>query len=313
MSKILSAAWVCFSCVLLPYVASSGTVTGRILCDADTNMVADAADVGIGGVRVIVVSEAGGYSNSAVTLADGSFSMSLPDFDAFAYRQDPLSQSYVERLAPDTLPADAVVLFPQPALGTNPVYYISPAIASNNTPIFYISLAGSSTNGDWLISSASCQTEMQSNTCRLSGRGAIRGAENRVEHSFGGSVSPNGRNGLPRGNWTHQARTLNLRFKGNLIDTVLCAGGTSDGSAIEFSGRGTLTSGKGKKATVTPVLFTVHSEDHGQPGAGKDTYYIRVYNQAGETLLLVNGDSENPENIVPVPISKGNLRIRTAQ
>src|SRR4051794_19549689 len=213
MLKTLFAAWTCLACVWLPCAARAGTVTGRIRCDANTNGFADSGDVGISGVMVIVVGEAGGFSNSAVTVADGSFSMSLPDFDAAAYRRDPLSQSYIESLAPGTLPADAVVLLPQPALGTNPVYYITPAIASNSTPIFYISLAGSSTNGDWLISSASCQTVMQSHTCRLSGSGTIRGAGNRVEHLFSGSVAPNGKNGLPRGNWTHEARALNQRFK----------------------------------------------------------------------------------------------------
>jgi hypothetical protein len=313
MFKILAFACVSLSFVCFPFSPRAGTVTGRILCDANTNMVADPGDAGISGVMVIVVSEAGGFSNSAVTLGDGSFSMSLPDFDASAYRRDPLSQSYIERLAADTLPADAVVLVPQPALGTNPVYYITPAIASNNTPISYISLAGSSTNGDWLISSVSCQAEAQSNSCSISGSGTIRGTTKHVEDSFGGNVSPNGKNGLPRGKWMHEARTLNLRFESKHIDAVACAAGAGGGSAIEFSGRGTLTSGKGKKAAVTPALFFVHAEDAGKPKAGKDAYYIRVYNQAGDTLLLVSGDSGNPENVVPVPISKGNLRIKTVQ
>jgi len=310
MLKLLAAA-ICSLCVWLPYAAQAGTVTGRILCDADTNMVPDAADPGISGVRVTVVSEAGGFSNSTVSLPDGSFSMSLPDFDAFAYRQDPLSQSYVESLAPETLPADAVVVFPQPAIGTDPVYYITPSIASNGSPISYISLAGISTNGDWLISSAACQAAMQSTACRVSGSGSIGGRGKQVEHSFGGNVSPNGKTGLPKGNWKHDARTLNLRFKSKQIDLVTC-GGANGASVIEFSGRGTLTNLKGKKgkSKSTDALFTVHVEDNGQPGGGKDTYYICVHNQAGENLLLVSGDPENPSNIVPVPISKGNLRIK---
>jgi hypothetical protein len=92
---------------------------------------------------------------------------------------------------------------------------------------------------------------------------------------------------------------------------VTC-GGANGASVIEFSGRGTLTNLKGKKgkSKSTDALFTVHVEDNGQPGGGKDTYYICVHNQAGENLLLVSGDPENPSNIVPVPISKGNLRIK---
>ena len=321
MLKAFSAAWVCLCYVCLLHPARADVVTGRIMCDANKSMTANAGDAGMAGVMVVVVSEAGGFSNAAVTAADGSFRMTIPNFDPLAYRRDPLSQSYIETLTPSTLPADAAVLFPQPALGTTPAYYINPA-APPSPLVYYVSAAGSSTNGDWLISSSACQGVVQSNACVLSGSGAISGASNRVEHSFSGSISPKvKRNGFRLGNWTHEARALNLRFRSTEIDAVSCAQGTDATAtgagdtwkAIEFSGRGTLRSRHGQRTESTRVFFTVWAEDHGTPGAGKDSYYLRVYNNEGATLLLVNGDPANPENIVPIPISKGNLRVRSAQ
>jgi hypothetical protein len=320
MLKNISTIGLCLCLAgLATSAAHGGTVVGRVLCDANNNNTNDTADLGMAGVMVVVVSEAGGFSNSTVTLPDGSFSLSLPDFDAAAYRRDPLSQSYIESLTPSTLPADAVVVVPQPALGTNPVYYITPQ--TTNSPIFYISLAGSSTNGDWLISSAACRGQSsQTNACRLTGSGRVLGESNRVD-TFSGSISPKvKKNGFRQGNWTHVSKALNLRFKSTEIDAVVCeqGGGVSvvdtngTANAIEFTGRGTLRSLRGKKKVSTSVFFTVWATDQGTPGAGKDSYYIRVYDQNNETLLLVSGDPANPENIVPLPISKGNLRIRSA-
>jgi hypothetical protein len=313
MQKSLFLAGLCVFYVCLADPARAGVVTGRVLCDANNNMTIDDGDVGMSGVMVTVVGEIGTYSNSAVTAADGSFSMTLPDFDAFAYRRDPLSQSYIERLSPSTLPSDAIVVFPQPALGTNPVYYISPQ--STNSPIYYISLTGSSTNGDWLISSASCRAVPQTNTCRFAGSGVIRGDSNLVEHSFSGSISPKlNKKGFRQGKWTHLARALNLRFQSTEIDSVSCSqvagiSGISVVNAFDFTGRGVLRALRGRKQPSTPVFFTAHVEDGGTPGAGKDAYYFRAYNEAGDTLLLVSGDPANPENITPVLISKGNLRV----
>jgi hypothetical protein len=308
-----AALFFCFALLSLAPVRA-GEVVGRVLCDANNNLTNDEADLGMAGVMVVVVSEAGGFSNSTVTLANGSFSLTIPDFDAAAYRRDPLSQSYIESLTPSTLPVDAVVVIPVPALGTNPVYYISPQ--TTNSPIFYITLGGSSTNGDWLISSAACQSlSTQSNACRISGSGTIGGESNRVD-TFSGSVSPKlKKNGFRQGNWTHVSRTLNLRFKSTEIDSVSCGPtetNTSEASIL-FTGRGTLRPLHGKKKSSTPVFFTVSAKDLGSPGKGRDAYYIRIFDQDNTTLLLVSGDPGNPENIVPVPITRGNLRIRAAK
>jgi hypothetical protein len=315
MTKSLSTAGLCLFVASLLCSAHADVITGRILCDANKNMTADAGDAGVAGALVVIVSEAGGSSNAAITAADGSFSMTIPNFNASAYRQDPLSQSYIETVSASTLPADATVVFPQPALGTTPAYYIAPA--STNSPLMYISAAGVSSTGDWLISSSACQGIMQSNACRVAGSGLIKGASNRVEHSFSGSVSPTvKKNGFRQGNWTHEARALKLRFRSTAIDAVSCAEGTdgvSEVNAIEFSGRGILHNRNGRKTVSTPVFFTAWAEDHGTPGAGKDGYYIRVYDAQGVTLILVSGDPANPENIVPVPISRGNFRVRPAQ
>jgi hypothetical protein len=162
---------------------------------------------------------------------------------------------------------------------------------------------------------------MQSNACRIFGAGTIRGESNRVD-AFSGSVWPKlNKHGLRQGNWTHVVRSLNLRFKSTAIDSLACAhedgvGGPGGAkvtmNAIEFTGRGTLRPLRGKNRTATPVFFTVRAEDLGRPGAGHDSYYIRVYDQDGVTLLLVSGDQADPENIVPIPLSRGNLRIRSA-
>jgi hypothetical protein len=83
--------------------------------------------------------------------------------------------------------------------------------------------------------------------------------------------------------------------------------------ALEFSGRGIVRDSQAKKAVSTPVFFTAMVADSGKQGAGKDRYYIRVYDGAGATLILVSGDHANPENIVPVPISNGNFRVTPAR
>ncbi len=320
MLKTIPALGVCLGLASVLHSARADVVSGRVLCDANNNLTNDAGDLGLASVMVVVVSEAGGFSNSTVTLPDGSFSLTIPNFDALAYRRDPLSQSYIESLTPGTLPADAMVITPQPALGTNPVYYISPA--TTNSPLVYISAAGELTNGDWLISSAACQgSSLQSNVCRIFGSGTIRGDSNRVD-SFSGNVSPKlKKNGFRQGNWTHVSRTLNLGFKSTEIDSIACGQGTGASltdtnaatDAIVFTGRGTLRMLGGKHRTSTSVFFTVSAEDSGGPRAGGDTYYIRVYDQDNVTLLLVSGDPANPENIVPVPLTKGNLRIRSAK
>src|ERR1051325_2178851 len=155
MTKSFSPGERCLCCLVLLLPARADVVTGRILCDANTNMNADAGDPGLSGVMVVIVSEAGGFSNATVSTADGSFTMTIPNCDSLAYRRDPLSQSYIETLSSATLPADATVLSPQPALGTTPAYYLNPAFPPG--PLFYISAAGTSTNGDWLVSSAACR------------------------------------------------------------------------------------------------------------------------------------------------------------
>jgi hypothetical protein len=317
MNKISCALGLCLALSLADtaLTTKADLVTGRILCDANNSMTFDSGDKGIAGVLVTVRSEAGGFTNSTVSGSDGSFSLSIPNFDVLAYRRDPLSQSYVEWLSPDTLPGDAVVIFPQPALGTNPVYYINPAYQTS--PLDYVSLAGQSTNGDWLISSASCRgATLSSNACRLTGSGVIAGATKHMEDSFGGSISSKrNKHGLLTGSWKHTSRSLKLSFKSTALDTVDCSQsspttGSSAFGALSFSGRGTVRSQQGKKTLSTPALFNAYVEDHGK-GAGKDLYYLRVYTQDGTTLLLISGDPANPENVVPAPLTKGDLRVKT--
>ena len=214
--------------------ARGDLITGQVLCDSNTNMIADAEDTGLAGVRVVIVSQSGGFSNSTVTAADGSFSLMIPPFDPLAARRDVLSQVYLETLDPSTLPLDATVIFPQGVFGPPPSYFINPSFT--NTALSFVSAAGSSPTGNWLVSSATCQgvptptptpiptptpapTPGESptpgvtpspvpntNQCRLNGSGVIKSGK-QTQHSFSGSVVSQAKKNGSHGQWTHTCAT----------------------------------------------------------------------------------------------------------
>jgi hypothetical protein len=316
------AAWVL---AIAPYGNTSlraDVVTGRVLCDADNNQVIDPGDIGLAGVTVGIRSQGGSFTNFTVTGPDGSFSLEIPVFNDLANRQDPLSQIYVETIVPGTLPAGATVLLPQsPFAGENPDYYIAPA-APGGVPLSFHSAAGDSTTGDWLIASASCQSTgqtnvpppvpptLQTNACALSGAGSILSSGRHAAHIFSGGVIPGtSRRPAPRGHWTHDARDQKLRFSSTAIDSIAC-GSDMNLKQILITGRGTLSSYGGKRTPRIAVLFILWVQDAGRTRTGHDLYYLRVYTADGATQLLVSSDSGNPNDIAPVPISRGNLMIR---
>ncbi len=64
------------------------------------------------------------------------------------------------------------------------------------------------------------------------------------------------------------------------------------------------------------MSFQARFEDRNEPGSKGakdvdliDRYYLRVYDGSGTTLLLVSGDTNNPVNVVTVPIIDGNFQI----
>jgi hypothetical protein len=197
-------------------------------------------------------------------------------------------------LNPSTLPPGSTIIFPLPITTISPTnaYYID--YLADLVNVGFNSGTGFTTNGNWLINSPACQNV----ECKLSGGGVIKGAK-KVEHSFGGQITHLG------GHWTDVAHALNLQFKSTTIDTVQCIGT----NAMMFTGTGVLKGIGGKKINYGTVSFTAFVEDFGQPGKNADRYYLRVYT-GNTTLLLISGDPANPTNIVPVPISGGNLKVR---
>jgi hypothetical protein len=97
MIKTLFTVFVCLASASALRSVHADLITGRILCDANQNLTADAGDAGVAGALIVIVSEAGGFSNAVITAANGSFGLAIPPFDASAYRRDPLfSLSSVE-------------------------------------------------------------------------------------------------------------------------------------------------------------------------------------------------------------------------
>src|SRR6185436_11551541 len=80
-------------------------------------------------------------------------------------------------------------------------------------------------------------------------------------------------------------------------------------SFIEFQGTGTLKGIGKNKVNYGNVQFFARAEDVDEPGHKTDRLYLRVFNSAGTTLLLISADSPNPLNVAPVTISTGNLQM----
>lgn len=311
MKKLLLPLACLFGAALVSS-APAATVTGFVLNDVNHNSTFDSGDAGIANVQVIIVSQAGGFSNATVTAADGSFSLTIPNFDPLALRRDPLSQSYIETLNPATLPAGATNLFPQPItyLSLTPAYYID--FAADLTNVTFTSGTGPTPTGDWLINVPAGLAA----DCSLTGSGAIstKGRQKKIEHSFQGRITPAG------GQWTDLAHQARLQFKTTQIQTSEC--GTIEGTAagsnsvpfnvMDFTGLGTLKGIGGSKTNYGTVNFTARVEDHGKPGKKADRYYLRVYSSDGATLLLVSGDQTDALNVITVPISSGDLRLTHA-
>jgi len=137
---------------------SMTTVHGHVYCDANGTGQLDSGDQPLAGVQVIVRQEYGSYSNSTVAASDGTFNVTIPNFDLNAYRRDPLSQTYVETVVASTLPPNSTILFPQPItyISPTPAYYVDFASTNSNSLIFN-SGTGATTTDEWLISSPACQ------------------------------------------------------------------------------------------------------------------------------------------------------------
>jgi hypothetical protein len=251
------------------------------------------------------------FADSAQTDGNGYYMIYLPDCPG----------EFTVTLDAATLPADASVL--TPVGGTASVV---------TTDSKY------SETVNWDLDTISCATAV----CWFTGGGAKMDAllslkaatrESKVngrntDQAFGGNVYPgcNPTSGQG-GNWNHVDRISNLHFKGTAIQVVDCGnvtpppppGSTSPVTPynyIEFVGTGTLKGIKGNKADYGTVYFRARCEDRNEPGSRGategslvDRYYLRVYDLAGNTLLLVSEDPSNPTSVAPTPITTGNFQL----
>jgi hypothetical protein len=288
--KKLSISLAALMFFLAANTSQAWFATGYILCDGNQNRTIDLADTGIPSVLVLVTNTSGTFSNAGWTGPDGYFLIALPE-DA---------GSYVETLVAETLPPDSGVLVPNP-----PAFSFS--LPNGDATVF---------DASWLINNPGCQDV---GGCWLTGGGTV-GSGKKPDHSFGGNVYPGCFSTAGQGGqWTDVAHNLKLQFQGTVVQTVRCGNivGIPPGSDspvtpfnfIEFSGTGTLKGIGGNKANYGTVNFYARAEDSAEPGKKTDRYYLRVYSTDGTTLMLVSGDPSNPENIVPMQTSGGNLQL----
>ena len=285
--------------LLLPLTAIQlhATTTGFVFCDSNQNGQFDNGDTPMPGVLVVVTNTSGTFSNANWTASpDGAFVIAVGS----------PTDTYVEYIHPATLPADATVI--QPAGG---IYTFT--LGPSNTEF----------SGNFLVSSSTCTNgappppppATNGMTCCLHGNGSICGPNHRPTFIFGGSAMPScGSTNGDSGEWEIVAPCQRLRFEGSVFEIVNC-GEDQDASSntfkfIEFQGAGTLKGYGGCHANHGVVYFFAHAEDHGHCKTA-DELYFHVYAADGTTLLLIGGDDNNPTNVVPVPISIGNLTIGT--
>lgn len=306
--RLLLAAALSF--LLLSDVSRAAIVNGTVFCDANQDGIIDTGDVGIPGVLVVITNENYSFSNSAVTIADGSFSIQIPNPSASAAAHDPLSQIFVETLDPASLPDGSTILIPTALtnLTSTPSYFITYVTTTNQTNLVFTSGRGNSSTGDWLINNPECGS---AGNCQLSGDGHISVApimgHREVDHSFGGTILSGN---PPSGQWTDTSHSLKLQFKSTSIQSVICGTGS-----IEFSGTGTLRSLSGRHLDVeNPLQFTVEIENlsagNGRKTKTVDAYYLRVFNSNSNTVELISTDVADPADISPVPVTLGHLIIQ---
>jgi hypothetical protein len=280
--------------------AHAWDTSGTVLCDVNRNAGFDASDLPLGGVRVLVQSAS--FSGSAVTDGSGQFFISLPE----------VPDTYTATLDSTTLPVGSNVIIPG-----SQFQFVTQPTGDNEF------------NQNWLVDSPQCRLQ----ACWLTGGGTkfepITGtnlAQRGPQVTFGGNVHPGcSATAGAGGNWNHVDHSQKLHFQGTAIPTVQCGNvpGIPAGSSspqtpvnfIEFSGTGTLRGVAGNKTDFGTVNFFARAEDRNEPGSNGakdgaliDRYFLRVFDSAGNTLLLFDGDGD-PATVDPVTITGGNLQI----
>ncbi len=281
------------ACALLGLLSSiqivdAWHVAGNVYCDLNGKGLISAGDLPVQGVLVVVTNLSGSYSNAAFTGNDGSFYIQLQD----------LPDSYVDYIRADTLPAGTTAVLPGSAAFTTT--YSLTVISSN-----------------FLLENPTCGATAK---CWLTGGGTIDTSSGQPIYSYGGVVNP-GCSAIAAGggNWNVIWHTANLHFKGLSIQVDGCgnAPGYNAGSSspktpfnyIDFHGVGTLSGIEGNNANYGVVYFSARAMDLKDGGKLNDQLYLRVYDGAGNTLLLISTDQANALNVAPVVVSTGNLQL----
>ena len=254
--------------------ASAWNVSGVVSCPAGNSAAG------------IVVSVAG--VGSTTTVADGAFLLELPDTPA----------TYAIWVDTNSLPAGATV---------------------SGMTTFSVDNNNEFASVNFTLDGPFCTPPPPTGSCWLTGGGTIGKTKGQPDYSYGGVVNP-GCSPIAAGggNWNVVDHLQGLHFQGQLINVIAC-GGSSDKApkvnvnTIDFQGTGIISGVGGNTLAKTPVCFTGHAEDHGEPGAGKDALYLRVYDcNTGTTLMLISTDPGNPLDVAPVNVSTGNLQIHTS-
>src|SRR6185503_17790652 len=233
---------------------------------------------------VVVTNTSGTYSNANWTTTEGLFTVQLPNFP----------DSFGTFLHPLTLPDGTTEVLP-------PVITFSTTEAQPIVTNFF------------LIRNPNCVTNIPPVTpgrCWLTGGGTVEKGKGQPAFSFGGVVNPGcSPTAAGGGNWNVVWHAGNLHFKGLDIEVITCGnvpgsppGSTSpktDFNYIDFQGVGTLKGNGGNKADFGSVQFTARAVDLGEPGTA-DRLYLRVFNSANETLMLISANPSNPTEIAPI-------------
>ena len=224
----------------------------------------------------------------AVTSANGAYFLALPDAPG----------NYTICVDPSSLPAGATV---------------------SGCDHFKLDANTLFATIDFTLGGDFCSGVSHQGPCWLTGGGTVNKIKGTPEFSYGGVVNP-GCSPIAGegGNWNVVDHARGLHFQGKQISVISCSGVPTKSpkvnvNIIDFMGTGTLTGIGGNPTAKAAVCFIGHAEDHNEPGGGNDMLYINVFDcTTGASLLLISGDHANPSNVVPLPISTGNLQIHTS-
>src|SRR6266849_2012726 len=283
-SKLVLSGLLAFALAALN--ASAWSVSGVVSCP--NGITASGIVVFITGV------------GSTTTDGNGAFTLELPDAAA----------SYSICVDASTLPVGATVSD------------CAPFSVDNNNPFALV---------NFTLSGPFCSVlTPPPGLCWLTGGGTVRksqvaamatrpaktavNSKGQPDFSFGGVVNPGcSPTAAGGGNWNVIDHFSGLHFKGQEITVINCSGVPTRSprvnvNIIDFMGTGVLTGIAGNSSAQVSVCFTARAIDNTEPGHGKDSLYLHVFDCAtGETLMLISA-STTATVVSPVAISTGNLQ-----